>query len=51
MLGYRLLTLHNIHMYLRFMERMREAIANDCFLEFRAEAHARLREHPTRGAL
>ena len=51
MLGYRLLTLHNIHMYLRFMERMREAIANDCFLEFRAEAYARLRENPKRGAL
>ena len=29
---------------------MRQAIANDCFLEFRAEAHARLREHPKRGA-
>ena len=49
MLGYRLLTLHNIHCYLRFMERMRQAIANDCFLDFRAEAYARLREHPTRG--
>ena len=50
MLGYRLLTLHNIHCYLRFMRLMRQAIANDCFLEFRAEAHARLREHPKRGA-
>ncbi|MCI6589782.1 MAG: tRNA-guanine transglycosylase, partial [Lentisphaeraceae bacterium] len=49
MLGYRLLTLHNIHCYLRFMERMRQAIANDCFLDFRAEAYARLREHPSRG--
>lgn len=51
MLGYRLLTLHNIHCYLRFMERMREAIANDCFLDFRAEAYARLREAPTRGGV
>lgn len=49
MLGYRLLTLHNVHCYLRFMERMREAIRNDCFRDFRAEAYARLREHPTRG--
>ncbi len=51
LLGYRLLTLHNIHCYLRFMERMRDAIRNDCFLDFRAEAYARLREHPTRGGV
>ncbi len=49
LLGYRLLTLHNIHCYLRFMERMREAIRNDCFREFKAEAYARLRENPKRG--
>ena len=29
-LGIRLLTIHNLHFYLRLMETMREAIANDC---------------------
>ncbi|MEG1552753.1 MAG: tRNA guanosine(34) transglycosylase Tgt [Kiritimatiellia bacterium] len=49
LLAYRLLTLHNIHCYLRFMERMRDAIKSDCFTEFKAEAFARLRESPKRG--
>jgi queuine tRNA-ribosyltransferase len=42
-LGIRLLTLHNLHLYLNFMREMREAIANDCFNEWRAEQRAKLR--------
>lgn len=42
-LGVRLLTLHNLHLYMAFMREMREAIANDCFLEWKQEQRANLR--------
>jgi len=42
-LGVRLLTIHNIHCYLSFMRDMREAIANDCFSEWRLALTAALR--------
>ena len=35
-LGLRLLTLHNIHCYMRFMQEMRDAIGNGCFADFAA---------------
>lgn len=36
-LGARLLTIHNLHFLLRLMENIREAIRNDCFLEYKKE--------------
>ena len=42
-LGVRLLTIHNMHRYLEFMREMREAIASDCFSEWRKECAAVLR--------
>lgn len=42
-LGVRLLTIHNMHRYLEYMREMREAIANDCFGEWRKECTAILR--------
>ncbi len=42
-LGVRLLTIHNMHRYLEFMREMREAIANDCFGEWRRRCAAVLR--------
>ncbi len=42
-LGVRLLTLHNMHRYLEFMRELREAIANDCFDEWRQALAAVLR--------
>jgi queuine tRNA-ribosyltransferase len=39
-LGERLLTLHNVHFFMRFMEEMREAIRADRFAEWKAEACA-----------
>ncbi len=42
-LGVRLLTIHNMHRYLEFMREMREAIANDCFREWRQALAAVLR--------
>jgi len=42
-LGVRLLTIHNMHCYLSFMRDMREAIANDCFSEWRQALAAVLR--------
>ena len=42
-LGVRLLTIHNMHRYLEFMREMREAIANDCFGEWRKALAAVLR--------
>jgi len=41
-LGARLLTIHNITSYMRFMERMRGAIGAGCFGEFRRETRERL---------
>ncbi len=41
-LGFRLLSLHNIHCYMQFMRDMRSAISAGDFAEFRAESHARL---------
>ncbi len=35
MLGARLVTVHNIHTYMTFMQDMRDAIRNDAFAEFR----------------
>lgn len=42
-LGVRLLTIHNMHRYLDYMREMREAIANDCFGEWRKECETILR--------
>lgn len=42
-LGVRLLTIHNIHCYMRFMRQMRDAISAGAFAGLRAEATARLR--------
>ncbi|MBR4172062.1 MAG: tRNA guanosine(34) transglycosylase Tgt [Kiritimatiellae bacterium] len=42
-LGVRLLTLHNLHLYLKWMEEMREAILADCFTEWREEQRSLLR--------
>ena len=39
-LGLRLLTLHNIHRYMCFMQEMREAIRNGCFDDFAASVQA-----------
>ena len=36
-LGARLLSLHNLRFTIKMMENMREAINNDCFLEFKKE--------------
>lgn len=36
-LGVRLITLHNLHCYMRFMEELREMIVSGCFDEFRKE--------------
>ena len=33
--GLRLLSIHNLHFLLHFAKEIREAIANDCFPEFR----------------
>ena len=40
-LGMRLMSIHNIHFYLKMMERMREAIKENRFEEFRADFHAK----------
>ena len=40
-LGARLLTIHNIYRYMRFMEEMRAAIAQDSFNDFRKEVNSR----------
>ncbi|MBQ7189615.1 MAG: tRNA guanosine(34) transglycosylase Tgt [Kiritimatiellae bacterium] len=42
-LGVRLLTLHNLHLYLKWMEEMREAILADCFTEWREKQRSLLR--------
>lgn len=39
--GLRLVTLHNLHFYLRLMRDMRAHIRNGTFAEFRADFHAR----------
>lgn len=41
LLAYRLLTIHNLHYYLRLMEEMRTAIEAGAFSAWRAEFHAR----------
>lgn len=48
-LGVRLLTLHNIHCYLRYMEQMREAINADEFNEWKKMITMNLRTCATRG--
>lgn len=45
-LGYRLLTIHNIHCYMEFMREMRESIEAGYFAEWRAEQYRRLRGDP-----
>ena len=40
-LGATLLTIHNIRFSVSLMEQMREAIANDCFLDFRKEFYSK----------
>jgi len=42
-LGVRLLTIHNIHRYMDFMQELRRALRQGVFSEFRREAWARLR--------
>ena len=42
-LGERLLTLHNIHFFMRFMEQMRAALDEGSFPAFRARAWRDLR--------
>ena len=42
-LGERLLTLHNVHFFMRFMEEMRAALDEGSFAEFRARAWRDLR--------
>ncbi len=37
LLSYRLNTIHNLHFYLSLMGKMRDAIAKDCFEQFRRE--------------
>ena len=41
LLSYRLNTIHNLHYYLDLMAKMREAIAQDRFLEFKKEFYAK----------
>jgi queuine tRNA-ribosyltransferase len=47
MLGPRLATLHNLHHYLDLMARMRAAIAEGRFAEFRAGFQAALSQAPS----
>ncbi|MCC6355479.1 MAG: tRNA guanosine(34) transglycosylase Tgt [Verrucomicrobiae bacterium] len=46
-LGLRLVTLHNLHFYMRLMAAIRDAIAGGCFGQFRRDAVARLRSRET----
>ena len=39
--GGRLVSIHNLRYLLHLMEQMREAIANDCFLDFRKEFYSK----------
>ena len=48
-LGERLLTLHNVHFFMRFMEQMRAALDEGSFPAFRARAWADLRGLPFPG--
>ena len=41
-LGIRLLTLHNIHRYMAFMEELRTSLEDGSFAEFRRRAHEEL---------
>jgi len=50
-LGIRLLTMHNLHRYLTFMEELRAAIRESRFSQFREAFHARYREEPLPEAL
>lgn len=45
-LGARLLTIHNIHRYMRFMEELRKSIKEGCFQEFRNEVNRRYSPKP-----
>ncbi len=42
-LGVRLLTLHNIHCYMKFMEKLRKSIEDGCFDEFRRQVAEKLK--------
>lgn len=42
MLGMRLAVMHNLYFYNTLMEKIREALDNDCFEEFRAEYSEKL---------
>ena len=48
-LGERLLTLHNVHFFMRFMEEMRAALDEGSFPAFRARAWTDLRGLPFPG--
>nr|NJM02468.1 tRNA guanosine(34) transglycosylase Tgt [Desulfobacula sp.] len=48
-LSYRLNTIHNVYYYLDLMEKMRGAIAEDRFFEFRQEFYAKKKMIPRRG--
>lgn len=44
-LGLRLVTVHNLHFYMRLMDRIRDAIAGGRFREFRRDVAARFQAH------
>lgn len=47
LLGHRLHTIHNIHFYMKLMERIREAIENGTWEEFRDQCISRFVKKPT----
>lgn len=49
-LGLRLVTVHNLHFYMRLMDRIRDAIAADCFGRFRHDIAARFQTRVTSDA-
>ncbi len=44
LLSYRLNTIHNLHFYLLLMEKMRNAITNDCFGQFKKDFFLRIED-------
>jgi queuine tRNA-ribosyltransferase len=46
LLAYRLNTIHNIHYFINFMKRVREAIVADAFDTFRKEFYHNVLNHP-----
>jgi queuine tRNA-ribosyltransferase len=50
-LSYRLNTIHNVYYYLDLMEKMREAIAEDRFFEFRQAFYMKRQQDPPEGVV